>query len=66
MRLVGLFVEMTGLHRVVGASLGTPQRLTTRVEAARVAYPREATPGLTRGLLPKEITGTPEATCTGG
>ena len=33
-RLVCLFLEMTGLHRFVGASFGTQQQINHQVEAA--------------------------------
>ena len=37
-RLVCLFLQMTGLNRFVGASYGTQQQVNRRVEEAIVAY----------------------------
>ena len=65
-RLVCLFLEMTGLNRFVGASFGTQQRINKRVEEAIVAYTREETQCLARGMLPKDITVTQDETFTGG
>ena len=56
-RLVCLRLQMTGLHRFVGASYGTQQRITRRVEEAIVAYRREETERLARAMAPQDITG---------
>jgi len=40
-RLVCLFLPMTGLNRLVGASYGTQQQVNRRVEEAIVAYRRD-------------------------
>ena len=65
-RLVCLLFEMTGLHRFVGASVGTQQRINRGVEEAMVAYTREETQGLAQGMTPKAITVTQDETFTGG
>jgi hypothetical protein len=65
-RLVCLFLEMTGLNRFVGASFGTQQRINLGVEEAMVAYTREETQGLAQGMTPKAITVTQDETFTGG
>jgi hypothetical protein len=40
-RLVSLFLEVTGLNRFVGTSFGSQQRINRGVEEAVVAYRRE-------------------------
>jgi hypothetical protein len=65
-RLVCLFLQMTGLNRFVGASFGTQQRINLRVEEAMVAYTREETQYLAQGMPPKDITVTQDETFTGG
>ncbi len=65
-RLVCLFLEMTGLHRFVGASFGTQQQINHQVEAAMVVYTREETPCLAQGMTPKDSTVTQDETFTGG
>src|ERR687886_282091 len=42
-RLVCLFLKLTGLNRFVGASYGIQQQVNRRVEEAIVAYQREET-----------------------
>jgi hypothetical protein len=66
MRLVCLFVQMTGLHQFGGASFGMQQRLNRDVEEAMVAYRREETKRLAQGMTPKDITVTQDETFTGG
>jgi hypothetical protein len=65
-RLVCLFVQMTGLDRFVGASLGTQQRINRGVEEAMVAYTREETERLAQDMTSKAITVTQDETFTGG
>jgi hypothetical protein len=65
-RLVCLWLELTGLHRFVGASFGTQQRLNRRVEEAIVTYRREETERLARDMPPQDITVTQDETFTGG
>jgi hypothetical protein len=49
-RLVCLFLQMTGLNRFVGASYGTQQQVNRRVEEAIVAYRRDESLRLAHGL----------------
>ena len=65
-RLVCLFLEMTGLNRFVGASFGTQQRLNLSVEEAMVAYRRQETGRLAQDMAPKDITVAQDETFTGG
>jgi Family of unknown function (DUF6399) len=65
-RLVCLVLEMTGLHRFVGASFGTPQQVNRHVEEAIGAYRREETVRLAQEMPLKDITVTQEETFTGG
>jgi len=65
-RLVCLFLQMTGLNRFVGASYGTQQRVNLGVEEAIVAYRREETERLAQAMVPQDITATQDETFTGG
>ena len=65
-RLVCLWLQMTGLNRFVGASFGTQQRINRRVEEAMVAYTQMETPRLAQHMTPKDITVTQDETFTGG
>jgi Family of unknown function (DUF6399) len=65
-RLVCLFLKLTGLDRFVGASYGTQQQVNRHVEEAIVAYQREETTRLAQEMPPKEITATQDETFTGG
>jgi uncharacterized protein DUF6399 len=65
-RLVCLFLQMTGLNRFVGASYGTQQRVNLGVEEAIVAYRREETERLAQAMVPQDITATQDETLTGG
>src|SRR5262245_13889190 len=49
-RLVCLFLQMTGLDRFVGASYGTQQRINVGVEEAIAAYRREETVRLAQDM----------------
>ena len=66
LRLVCLFLPLTGLNRFVGSSYGTQQRIHLGVEEAIVAYRREETMRLARDMVPQDITATQDATFTGG
>jgi hypothetical protein len=66
MRLVCLWLPLTGLHRFGGASYGTPHRVNRHVEAALVAYRQEESPRLAQERPPQERTMTRDATLTGG
>ena len=65
-RLVCLFLPMTGLNRFVGASYGTQQQVNRRVEEAIVAYRRDESLRLAHEMPPKDITLTQDETFTGG
>ena len=65
-RLVCLFVQMTGLNRFVGASYGTQQQINRCVEEAIVAYRPEESKRLAREMPAKDITLTQDETFTGG
>jgi Family of unknown function (DUF6399) len=65
-RLVCLFIQMTGLNRFVGASYGTQQAINRCVEEAIIAYRREEMERLARDMTPKDITATQDETFTGG
>ena len=65
-RLVCLFLQMTGLNRFVGASYGVQQRINLGVEEAIVAYRCDETGRLAQGMAPKDITVTQDETFTGG
>ena len=49
-RLICRFLEMTALHRFVGASYGTQQQVNRHVEEAMVAYKREETARLAQEM----------------
>jgi hypothetical protein len=66
MRLVCLMLELTGLHRFVGASYGTQQQVNRRVEEARVAYQQEESQRLAHAMPARDITLTQDETFTGG
>jgi uncharacterized protein DUF6399 len=65
-RLVCLFLKLTGLDRFVGASYGTQQQVNRRVEEAIVAYRHAESTRLAQAMPAKEITMTQDETCTGG
>ena len=64
-RLVCLFLQMTGLNRFVGASYET-QQVNRRVEEAMVAYRQEESTRLAQERPAKDITLTQDETFTGG
>ena len=65
-RLVCLFLQMTGLNRFVGASYGTQQQVNRRVEEAMVAYRQEESTRLAQEMPAIDITLTQDETFTGG
>src|SRR5262245_44433424 len=65
-RLVCLFLQMTGLNRFVGASFGTQQQVNRHVEEAMGIYQREETARLAKHMPPQDITVTQDETFTGG
>jgi hypothetical protein len=66
MRLVCLLVQLTGLHRFVGASYGTQHQVNRRVEEAIVAYRQAEHARLAPAMPPKDSTLTQDETSTGG
>jgi len=65
-RLVCLFLQLTGLNRFVGASYGTQHRVNRHIEEAMVAYRQEESTRLAQEMPPKEMTMTLDETFTGG
>ena len=65
-RLVCLWLEMTGLNRFVGASFGTQHQVNHRVEEAIVAYRHDESKRLAHEMPPQEITVIQDETFTGG
>src|SRR5262249_3562813 len=66
MRLVCLFLHLTGLDRFVAASYGAQQQVNRQVEQAIVAYGQTETPRLAKDMPPKDLTVTQDETFTGG
>jgi len=65
-RLVCLFLNLTGLDRFVAASYGAQQQVNRRVEEAMVAYRQDETARLAKDMPRKAITVTQDETFTGG
>ena len=65
-RLICLFLQMTGLNWCVGASFGTQQRINRGVEEAMGTYRREETARLAEQMPSQDITVTQDETFTGG
>src|SRR5215468_6332201 len=65
-RLVCLFLQLTGLNRFVGASYGTQHQVNRHVEEAMVTYRQEESTRLAHEMPPKEMTLTLDETFTGG
>jgi hypothetical protein len=65
-RLVCLFLHLTGLDRFVAASYGAQQRVNLHVEQAIVAYGQTETPRLAKDMPTKDLTVTQDETFTGG
>src|SRR6266545_2941187 len=66
LRLVGLFLTLTGLNRFVAASSGAQQQVNRRSEAALGAYRHDDTARLAQDMPRKAITVTQDETLTGG
>jgi Family of unknown function (DUF6399) len=66
MRLVCLFLHLTGLNRFVAASYGAQQQVNFQVEQAMVTYDHDETARLASGMPHKDLTVTQDETCTGG
>jgi len=65
-RLVCLFLNLTGLDRFVAASYGAQQQVNLHVEHAMVAYGQDDTAHLAQDMSQKDLTVTQDETCTGG
>jgi hypothetical protein len=65
-RLVGLFLNLTGLDRFVAASYGAQRQVNLQVEQAMVAYGQDETAHLAQGMPQKDLTVTQDETFTGG
>ena len=65
-RLVCLFLHLTGLDRFVAASYGAQQQVNRQVEQAIVAYGHTETPRLAQDMPHKDLTVTQDETFTGG
>jgi len=65
-RIVCLFLNLTGLDRFVAASYGAQQRVNSQVEHAIVDYRQSETARLAKDMSEKEITVTQDETFTGG
>src|SRR5215510_14328357 len=65
-RLVCLFLLLTGLDRFVAASYGAQQQVNLQVEQAMVAYGQDETAHLAQGMPHKDLTVTQDETFTGG
>ena len=65
-RLVCLFLQMTGLDRFVAASYGAQQRVNVQIEQAIVDYDQSETPRLAKDMPQKDLSVTQDETFTGG
>ena len=65
-RLVCLFLHLTGLDRFVAASYGAQQQVNLQVEQAIVAYGQTEPPRLAKDMPPKDLTVTQDEMFTGG
>jgi hypothetical protein len=65
-RLVCLFLHLTGLDRFVAASYGAQQQVNRRVEEAMVVYHQDETARLGKDMPHKDLTVTQDETFTGG
>jgi hypothetical protein len=66
MRLVCLFLHLTGLNRFVAASYGAQQQVNIQVEHAMVTSGRDETVRLAKDMPHKDLTVTQDETFTGG
>ena len=55
-RLVCLFLHLTGLNRFVAASYGAQQQVNLQVEQAMVTYDQDETARLASGMPQKDLT----------
>jgi len=65
-RLVCLFLHLTGLDRFVAASYGAQQQVNVHIEQAIVDYDQTETPRLAKAMPHKDLTVTQDETFTGG
>jgi hypothetical protein len=65
-RLVCLFLHLTGLDRFVAASYGAQQQVNVQIEQAMVTYGQDETTRLANGMPQKDLTVTQDETFTGG
>jgi uncharacterized protein DUF6399 len=65
-RLVCLFLTLTGLNRFVAASYGAQQQVNLQVEQAMVTYHHDETTRLAQDMPQKDLTVTQDETFTGG
>ena len=65
-RLVCLFLNLTGLDRFVAASYGAQQQVNRQVEQAMVTYRHDETARLAKDMPRKDLTVTQDETFTGG
>src|SRR5215510_12321326 len=65
-RLVCLFLHLTGLDRFVAASYGAQQQVNVHIERAMVTYGHDETTRLANGMPQKDLTVTQDETFTGG
>jgi hypothetical protein len=65
-RLVCLFLDLTGLNRFVAASYGVQQHVNRQIEEAMVVYRQDETARLAQDMPHKDLTVTQDETFTGG
>ena len=65
-RLVCLFLHLTGLDRFVAASYGAQQQVNVHIAQAMVAYGHDETARLAKAMPRKDLTVTQDETFTGG
>ena len=65
-RLVCLFLHLTGLDRFVAASYGAQQQVNRQIEEALVVYRHDETARLAQAMPHKDLTVTQDETFTGG
>jgi Family of unknown function (DUF6399) len=65
-RLVCLFLNLTGLNRFVAASYGAQQQINVQIEQAMVVYDQDETARLAKAMPKKDLTVTQDETFTGG
>jgi len=65
-RLVCLFLNLTGLDRFIAASYGAQQRVNVQIEQAIVDFDHSETPRLAKAMPQKDLSVTQDETFTGG